>query len=55
VDLGWTGDDLEQFVLKEMDSLVMDEPRLSADRLGAMLALRGKRLPESASEPSGSP
>lgn len=47
LELGWTGDDLSGFVLKEMDSLLMDEPRLSADRLAALLAARGKRLPES--------
>jgi hypothetical protein len=29
-----------------MDSLLMDEPRLSADRLAALLARRGKTLPE---------
>src|SRR5262249_40076071 len=46
VEAGWTGDDLSQFVLKEMDSLLMDEPRLSADRLAALLARRGKTLPE---------
>ena len=45
VELGWTGDDLSGFVLKEMDSLLMDEPRLSADRLAALLAKRGKKLP----------
>ena len=41
-ELGWTGDDLSGFVLKEMDSLLLDEPRLSADRLAALLAARGK-------------
>ncbi len=45
VDLGWTGDDLGGYVLKEMDSLLMDEPRLSADRLAALLGARGKKLP----------
>jgi RNA polymerase sigma factor (sigma-70 family) len=44
-EAGWTGDDLTGFVLKEMDSLVMDEPRLAADRLAALLAARGKKLP----------
>ncbi len=44
-ELGWTGDDLSGFVRKEMDGLLMDEPRLSADRLAALLATRGKRLP----------
>jgi RNA polymerase sigma factor (sigma-70 family) len=43
--LGWTGDDLSGFIFKEMDSLLLDEPRLSADRLAALLAARGKVLP----------
>jgi RNA polymerase sigma factor (sigma-70 family) len=45
VDLGWTGDDLSGLVLKEMDSLLLDEPRLGADRLAALLAARGKSFP----------
>jgi RNA polymerase sigma factor (sigma-70 family) len=44
-ELGWTGEDLTEFVLKEMDSLLLDEPRLAADRLAALLAARGKKLP----------
>jgi RNA polymerase sigma factor (sigma-70 family) len=44
---GWTGDDLSGFVLNEMGSLLLDEPRLAADRLAALLAARGKSLPES--------
>jgi RNA polymerase sigma factor (sigma-70 family) len=44
---GWTGDDLSDLVLNEMGSLLMDEPRLSADRLAGLLAARGKELPES--------
>jgi hypothetical protein len=44
LEQGWTGDDLSEFILKEMDSLLMDEPRLSADHLAAMLAARGKTL-----------
>jgi RNA polymerase sigma factor (sigma-70 family) len=51
VELGWTGDDLGSFVLKEMDSLLMDEPRLSLDRLSALLARRGKELPAPTPEP----
>jgi RNA polymerase sigma factor (sigma-70 family) len=43
--LGWTGDDLGGFLYKEMDSLLLDEPRLSADRLAALLARRGKAVP----------
>jgi RNA polymerase sigma factor (sigma-70 family) len=44
-DLGWTGDDLYGFIRKEMYSVLLDEPRLSADRLAAALAVRGKGLP----------
>ena len=43
--LGWTGDDVSAYVMKEMDSLLLDEPRFSADRLAALLAVRGKKLP----------
>jgi RNA polymerase sigma factor (sigma-70 family) len=43
--LGWTGDDLSGFIFKEMDSLLLDEPGLSADRLAALLAARGKKAP----------
>jgi DNA-directed RNA polymerase specialized sigma24 family protein len=41
---GWTGEDLSDLVLKEMESLLLDEPRLAADRLAQLLAARGKRL-----------
>jgi RNA polymerase sigma factor (sigma-70 family) len=43
--VGWTGDDLGAYVMKEMDSLLLDEPRFSADRLAALLAERGKQPP----------
>ena len=43
--LGWTGDDLFGFIRKEMYSVLLEEPRLSADRLAALLATRGKTLP----------
>jgi RNA polymerase sigma factor (sigma-70 family) len=46
-ELGWTGDDLSDFVLKEMDSLLLDEPRLGLDHLAGLLAKRGKKLPQS--------
>jgi RNA polymerase sigma factor (sigma-70 family) len=42
---GWTGDDLSEFVRTEMGSLLMDEPRLSADRLARLLSARGKHAP----------
>ena len=41
---GWVGDDIEDFILTELGSLLMDEPRLSADRLTAALARKGKKL-----------
>jgi RNA polymerase sigma factor (sigma-70 family) len=41
--LGWIGNDLSQFVLKEMDSLLLDEPRLGADRLASLLSSRGEK------------
>ena len=43
-DDGWTGDDIEGFILTELGSLLVDEPRLSADQLTAMLARKGKKL-----------
>jgi RNA polymerase sigma factor (sigma-70 family) len=49
-ELGWTGDDLQGFILKEMASVLLDEPRLSADRLAALLAARGKIPPEAKEE-----
>lgn len=42
---GWTGDDLSELIVTEMGPLLLDEPRLSADRLAAMLAVRGRSLP----------
>lgn len=45
--LGWMGDDLSAFLFTEMDSLLLHEPRLSADRLAALLAARGKTLDQS--------
>lgn len=41
---GWTGDDLERLVLNEMAAVLLDDPRLGADHLAAMLADRGKHL-----------
>ncbi|MBL8797154.1 MAG: sigma-70 family RNA polymerase sigma factor [Planctomycetia bacterium] len=38
---GWTGDDLSEYILNEMGSLLMDEPRLSADALAALLHAKG--------------
>jgi RNA polymerase sigma factor (sigma-70 family) len=45
LEQGWTGDDLSDYITNEMGNLIMDEPRLSADCLAALLAKRGKKLP----------
>jgi len=45
VNEGWIGDDLNGFILTEMGGLLVDDPRLSADQLGRMLAVKGKILP----------
>jgi RNA polymerase sigma factor (sigma-70 family) len=45
---GWSGDDLDRLVRLEMASVLLDDPRLGADQLAAILAARGKNLPESA-------
>lgn len=45
IEQGWTGDDLSEFVRNEMGNLLLDEPRLAADRLAGLLAARGKKPP----------
>lgn len=45
VQQGWTGDDLAELIRLEMGHLLLNEPRLSADRLAQLLAARGKALP----------
>lgn len=42
---GWTGDDIEGFILTELGALLTDDPRLSADHLARLLAAKGKKLP----------
>ncbi len=46
---GWSGDDLQAYILTEMGALLLDEPRLSVNYLSALLAKRGKTLPSTAS------
>jgi RNA polymerase sigma factor (sigma-70 family) len=41
---GWTGDDVERLVLAELGGVLTDDPRLTADHLGRLLAARGKSL-----------
>ena len=43
---GWTGDDLANFVATELGAVLTDDPRLSADNLGRILATKGQKLPE---------
>jgi len=45
---GWTGEDLSSFVLNEMGSVILDDPRLAADQLARLLAEKGKKLPAEA-------
>jgi RNA polymerase sigma factor (sigma-70 family) len=42
---GWTGDDLEEFILTEMGGVLIDDPRLSSDQLARLLQARGKPMP----------
>jgi RNA polymerase sigma factor (sigma-70 family) len=42
---GWTGDDLAELIRAEMFSVLLDEPRLSADALAQLLARQGKKMP----------
>jgi hypothetical protein len=44
-DQGWTGDDLSDYVRTEMQTVLLDDPRLSADHLARMLSAQGKSLP----------
>lgn len=44
---GWTGDGLEGFIQTELGAVLTDDPRLSADHLGRLLAARGKAVPDS--------
>jgi hypothetical protein len=46
-DQGWTGDDLSDYVRTEMQTVLLDDPRLSADHLARMLSAQGKSLPVS--------
>ncbi|HEY2784617.1 MAG TPA: sigma-70 family RNA polymerase sigma factor [Fimbriiglobus sp.] len=42
---GWTGDDLEQFILTELGGVLTDDPRLSAEELRRLLLAKGKTIP----------
>jgi DNA-directed RNA polymerase specialized sigma24 family protein len=46
VEEGWAGDDLAAFVTTELGAVLTDDPRLSADNLGRILAAKGKTVPE---------
>jgi RNA polymerase sigma factor (sigma-70 family) len=45
VSLGWVGDDLSGFIQTELAAMLLDDPRMSAERLASLLAARGKTLP----------
>ncbi|GIW79950.1 MAG: hypothetical protein KatS3mg105_1757 [Gemmatales bacterium] len=44
---GWVGEDLSSLMYAEMGNLLLDEPKLSADRLAEMLSKRGRKPPQS--------
>jgi DNA-directed RNA polymerase specialized sigma24 family protein len=46
---GWSGDDLNSFVRTELGAILTDDPRLSADHLGRLLAAKGKTLADAGS------
>jgi RNA polymerase sigma factor (sigma-70 family) len=43
---GWTGSDLRDFILAEMDSLLVDEPLLGVSSLARLIARRGLQIPD---------
>jgi len=43
---GWSGEDLNEYILTEMASVLSDEPRLSADQIGRLVMQMGKELPQ---------
>lgn len=45
IEDGWTGEDIEGFILTELGALLTDDPRLSAEHLARILAKKGKTLP----------
>jgi RNA polymerase sigma factor (sigma-70 family) len=49
---GWGGEELEEYILSEMGSLLVDDPRLSADQISALLSKKGKSLPQADQEAS---
>ena len=42
---GWTGDDLESYILTELGSVLTDDPRLSAEHLSRLLKEQRKSIP----------
>ncbi len=45
LEQGWIGDDLSDYVRTEMQGVLLDDPRLSADHLAHLLSRQGKALP----------
>jgi RNA polymerase sigma factor (sigma-70 family) len=41
---GWSGEELQEYLLTEMGSVLMDDPRLSADMVSSLLQKKGKKL-----------
>ena len=45
LNAGWNGEDMLAFVNTEMETLILDEPRLSAENLAILLAKKGLQPP----------
>jgi hypothetical protein len=45
LEQGWTGGDLSTYIRTEMPGVLIDDPRLSVDRLAHLLSASGKTLP----------
>jgi RNA polymerase sigma factor (sigma-70 family) len=46
---GWTGSDVRDFILAEMESVLIDEPLLGVSSLARLIARRGLQVPDAAS------
>jgi len=45
-DQGWTGSDLRDFILAEMESVLLDEPLVGVSSLARLIARRGLQIPD---------
>ena len=45
LNAGWSGEDMIAFVNTEMETLILDDPRLSSESLAILLAKKGLQAP----------